>query len=108
MYKNGKIASHEGAWMATGNNKAGMAIPGVILLGSRYYQEMAPGIAMDRAEIIGMDEKMETPAGTFTHVLKTEDTTPLEPKDIGYKFYAPGVGLIKDGELILKKYGFVK
>ena len=108
MYKNGKVVSHDGAWTAKGNNKAGVALPGLILLGSRYYQEIAPGIAMDRAEITSINEMMETPAGKFTNVLITEETTPLEPKDISYKLYAPGIGLIKDDKLVLKKYGFIK
>ncbi len=42
IYKNGKIAEHEGAWTADGKNKAGLAMPGLILLGARYYQEIAP------------------------------------------------------------------
>ena len=108
LYKNGKIINHDGAWVAEGDNKAGIGLPGLFLLGSKYYQEIAPSIAMDRAEIISIDEMLETPAGKYTHVLKIEETTPLEPKDISYKFYAPGVGLIKDDKLILKKYGFVK
>lgn len=108
IFKNGKVISHDGAWTAEGNNKAGIALPGLILLGSRYYQEIAPGIAMDRAEIISINEIMETPAGKFANVLRTEETTLLEPKDISYKLYAPGVGLIQDDKLVLKKYGFVK
>lgn len=108
IYKNGKVVSHDGAWTAEGNNKAGIALPGLILLGSRYYQEIAPGIAMDRAEIISINEIMESPAGKFSNVLRTEETTLLEPKDISYKLYAPGIGLIQDDKLVLKKYGFVK
>lgn len=108
IYKNGKVISHDGAWTAEGNNKAGIAVPGVVLLGSRYYQEIAPGIAMDRAEIINLSETLETPAGKYTNVLKIEETTPLEPKNISYKFYARGIGLIKDDNLVLKKYGFIK
>jgi hypothetical protein len=108
MYKNEKIVSHDGAWIAGGNNKPGVIMPGLILLGSRYYQEMAPAVAMDRAEILSMTETMKTLAGHFTNVLKTEETTPIEPKNKEYKYYAPGVGLIKDGDLMLMKYGFVK
>ena len=78
------------------------------MLGSRYYQEMAPSVAMDRAEIISITETMKTPAGNFTDVLKTEETTPIEPKEKEYKYYAPGVGLIQDENLILIKYGFVE
>lgn len=108
IYKDGKIISHDGAWIVEGNNKAGIGLPGIFLLGSRYYQEVAPGIAMDRAEIISINETLETPAGKYTTVLKIAETTPLEPKDISYKLYASGIGLIRDGDLLLKKYGFIK
>ena len=113
MYKNGKVVSHEGAWIAEarlpdgqGKNKAGIIMPGEVLIGARYYQEIAPGIAMDRAEIISNEETLTTPAGKFNGCLKVEETTPLEPKAKEYKYHAPGIGLIKDGNLVLIKYGF--
>ena len=108
MFKNGKVVDHSGAWKAEGKNKPGIVMPGLILLGSRYYQEIAPGIAMDRAEIISINETLETPAGKFTKVLKTEETTPLEPLNKETKLYAPGIGLIKDDNLLLVKYGLIK
>ncbi len=107
IYKDGKIVSHDGAWLAEGNNKAGVALPGLVLLGSRYYQEIAPGIAMDRAEIVSITEILNTPSAKFSNVVKIAETTPLEPKDISYKFYAPGIGLIKDDKLVLTGYGFI-
>jgi hypothetical protein len=107
IYKGGKIASHGGAWKAGEEGaKAGVMMPGIILLGSRYYQEIAPGVAMDRAEIVSVNDIIETPAGKFQNCLKTEETTPLEPKAKEYKLYAPGVGLVRDGELFLTSYGF--
>ena len=108
IYKNGKATRGEDSWTAEGNNKAGVAMPGLVLLGARYYQEIAPGVAMDRAEIISTSESKTTPAGTFTNCLKTEETTPVEPKEKEYKLYAPGIGLIQDEDLLLTKYGFVK
>lgn len=108
IFKDGKIVDHSGAWIAEGNNKSGVVMPGLILLGARYYQEIAPGIAMDRAEIISTSETIDTPAGKFTRVLKTEETTPLEPLNKEIKLYAPGIGLIKDENLLLVKYGFIK
>jgi len=108
IYKNGKVVSHDGAWIAEGNNKAGIAMPGSIILGAKYFQEIAPGIAMDRAENISTSEKTTTPAGRFTNVLKVKETTPLEPKVKDHKLYAPGVGLIKDGDMLLTKHGFIK
>lgn len=108
IYKNGKITSHEGAWIAGGKNKPGIIMPGQVIPGARYYQEIAPGVAMDRAEIIGSDENIETPAGIFSNCLKIEETTPLEPKIKEYKFHAPGIGLIRDANLLLVKYGFIE
>jgi len=108
MYKGGKIINHEGSWIAEGKNKAGIAMPGQVLLGSRYYQEIAPGVAMDRAEIISMTEKAKTVAGDFVNCLRTEETNSLKPKEKEYKLYAPGIGLIRDEELVLVKYGFIK
>ncbi len=108
IYKDGKIAGHGGAWLAEGDNKPGIIMPGVYLLGSRYYQEIAPGIAMDRAEIISISETYRTPAGNFTNCLKTEETSGLNPKEKEFKHYAPGIGLIQDENLLLVKYGYVK
>ena len=102
IYKNGIIKSHEGAW-ESGKNEAGFGLmmPGIVLLGSRYYQEIAPDIAMDRAEIISVNDSLNTPAGIYTNCVKIEETSPLEPGSKGYKVYAPGIGLIKDGSLLL-------
>lgn len=106
IYKNGKLASHEGAWLSgVDGAKFGLLIPGEALLKARYYQEIAPTKAMDRAEIVGIAETLTTPAGDFKHCLKTEETSPLEPKVRDHKYYAPGVGLVKEGSLKLVKYG---
>jgi hypothetical protein len=51
---------------------------------------------------------LKTPAGNFDHCLKTEETTPLEPRAREYKVYASGIGLIKDGDLLLIKHGYIK
>ncbi len=108
LFKNGKMTKGEDAWMAEGKNKAGVAMPGLVLLGARYYQEIAPGVAMDRAEIISTNEKINTSSGNFTNCLKTEETTPLKPREKEYKFYARGIGLIQENDLLLTKYGFIK
>jgi hypothetical protein len=80
-------------------------MPGSPELGMKYYQEIAPGVAMDRAEIISLSETLETPVGNFNSVLSTLETTPLEPEDRSVKRYAPGIGLIQDDDLILVKVG---
>jgi hypothetical protein len=109
IYKDGQVVDHEGAW-ESGKNGArfGLAMPGQVVLGARYFQEIAPGVAMDRAEIAGLHETLKTPAGEFKDCLKVRETTPLEKGAKEYKLYAPGVGLIKDASLLLVEYGFLK
>jgi hypothetical protein len=105
----GDVVGHEGSWQAGANGaKAGLMMPGLVLLGARHYQEIAPKVAMDRAEILSMNETVQVPAGKFENVLKVEETSPLEPRSKEPKFYAPGVGLLKDGGLELVKYAFGK
>ena len=108
MYEDGKLVSHEGEWRADNvNYKAGIMMPGLILLGSRYHQEYAPGVAMDRAEIISTTITMKTPAGTFENCLRMEENNPVDG-ETEYKVHAPGIGLIKDEDLLLISYGFIE
>jgi len=109
IYKKGKVVSHEGAWRH-GSNGAhfGLMMPGAPLVGMRFYQELARGIAMDRAEVLSLTETAKTPAGAFAECLRTKETTPLEPFAHEYKVYAPGIGLIKDGSLELVSHQYVK
>jgi hypothetical protein len=105
-YKDDKVVSQGGSWESgVKGAKYGMMMPGNVLIGARHYQEIAPGEAMDRAEITSTTVEIETPAGKFTNCLKVRETTPLEPGNKEYKYYAPGVGLIKDGDLVLQSYG---
>lgn len=105
VYKDDKLVSHEGAWLAgTKGAKFGLMMPSRPALRARYYQEIAPKVAMDRAENFSLTETVKTPVGEFKNCLKVEETTPLEPGK-EYKYYAPGIGLIQDGSLKLVKYG---
>jgi hypothetical protein len=108
-YESGNIISHEGAWLAGEDaNRAGVIMPGTILLGARYYQEIAPNVALDRAEIIDIGEVIQTPSGDFTYTLITRETTPLEPDVAELKYYAVGIGLIQEEDLMLEHYGFIE
>jgi len=106
MYKDGRVTSHEGAWLSGVNGaRFGLAMPGMPLLGARYYQEIAPKVAMDRAEVVSLKDKLKTPAGQFENCLKTEESSALEPGREA-KLYAPGIGLINEAGLKLTKFGF--
>jgi len=97
IYEDGQIVDHHGAWRA-GQNGAlpGVFMPGTFLLGSKYYQEIAPGVALDRAENVEMGLTVDVPAGQFTGVVRIKETNPLEPNSKEFKLYAPGVGVIVD------------
>ena len=97
---------HEGDWEAgLKDAKLGLIMPGKPEMGMKYYQEIAPGVAEDRAEIVGLDKILDTPAGRFDKVLETEETNALKPDEKESKFYAPGIGLIQEETLKLVKYG---
>ena len=108
FYKNGKPTKTDGSWLAGVNgNRPGLMMPGTPRLKQRYYQELAPGVAMDRAEIVSMTETCKTPAGVFKRCLKVKETSAIETGLSEYKYYAPGIGLVRDDELRLVKHGSV-
>jgi hypothetical protein len=71
---------------------AGVIMPADPKVGVAYRQEHYAGEAEDRGEILSLDEQVEVPFGSFTDVLMTKDTTPLEPEILEHKFYARGIG----------------
>jgi len=104
-YRDGVVNGHEGSWLSGSNGaRFGLMMPGEQLLKGRYYQELAPGIAMDRAEIDSVSENVRTPAAAFQQVLKVAESTPLEVVH-EYKYYVKGIGLVQDGSAKLVKYG---
>lgn len=106
MYKDGKVSDHEGSWRS-GKDGAhfGLFMPSSPKLGQKYYQELAPSKAMDRARIVSVSEHVKVAAGDFDKCVKTEETSALETDSKEYKLYAPNVGLLIDGGLKLVKYG---
>lgn len=98
-YKGDKV-SHSGAWLSgVKGAKFGLMMPAKPKVGDKFYQEMAPKQAMDRAEIVSLDAEVTTPAGTFKCVF-VKESSPLE-MGTSKKWYAPGVGLVKDDGSVL-------
>jgi hypothetical protein len=99
----GKVKNHEGSWLSGANGaRFGLIMPGKPRVGDRYQQEVAPGVALDRAEVVSLTETVKVPAETFKNCLKTRESSGLE-KGVETKLYAPGVGLLKDGGFELAK-----
>jgi len=104
IYRRGKIVAHGGAWLSgVKGAKFGLIMPGKPVTGDKYYQEIAPKNAMDRAENANLNATLKTPLKTFSDVLYVRETSPLEAGDVSHKWYAPGVGMIGDDELRLIK-----
>jgi hypothetical protein len=92
-YENGKVATREGSWEAgVDGAQPGIALPAEPQQGIAYRQEYYAGQAEDQGEVIATGGQAEVPFGHFTEVVSTQDTSPLEPRVVEYKFYAPGVG----------------
>ena len=72
--------SHEGSWQAgVKGAKAGIIMEGAAKVGDAYNQEVAKGVAEDKATVLSLNDKVCVTYGCFTHVLKTKEFTPLEP-----------------------------
>ena len=104
-YEDGEIANHNGTWLAgRGGALPGLIMPGTFLLGSRYFQEIAPGVALDRGENVAMGVAIDVPAGSFHGCVQVRETNPLDPGAEETKSYCPGVGLVIDEVLELVSF----
>jgi len=102
-YEDGKVVSREGSWLSgVGGAQFGLMVPGTVTLGDRFYQELAPKVAMDRAEVVAITDEVSTPAGVFKNCLHVKESSPLE-KGFSHKHFAAGVGLVQDDEFLLVK-----
>jgi hypothetical protein len=89
--------SHEGSWMSGKHGgKPGIFMEANPQVGDNYQQEFSRGTAEDRAEIVSVTDTVCVPYGCFKNVLETRETTPIEPGVEEHKFFAPGVGDIKE------------
>jgi len=106
FYTNGAITGHEGAWLAhEKGNRPGLIMMGNPQVGAKYYQELAPGVAADRAKIVSVSESITTSAGDFENCVLIQETSKIEVTALEYKTYCPGVGLVQDQSLLLVSYG---
>lgn len=106
------VVGHEGGWRAGQPDENGLAwpgifMPGTFLLGAKYYQQLAEGNSMERAENVEMGLTVKTPAGTFKNCIRVRETNWSEPQGAETpKTHAPGIGLIGEETLELVAYGY--
>ena len=88
------------AWRAGVNDAApGISMPIEPVLGMTLFQEHAPAeAAMDYFRVVATGLTLEVPGGTFTDVVKMYESSTAETDLREFKYYAPGVGLIRAEE----------
>src|SRR5919112_1906036 len=95
--KKGNVST-QGSWEAGKNG----AKPGIIMqshpkVGQSYRQEYYKGSAEDMAKVIDINGSAKVPYGSFAHnSLVSKEWSPLEPGVVEHKYYAAGVGDIKE------------
>ncbi len=90
----------EGSWEAgVDGAMAGVVMPARPQVGDSYAQEFYQGEAEDRGEVLALDATVTVPYGSYQDVLKTKDTTPLEPGLVEHKYYARGIGVVYEEDV---------
>jgi hypothetical protein len=82
-------------------------MPATYVLGAKYYQELAPEVALDRAKHVRMGLDVVVPAGFFTDCVAVVDSSPLDPGARDLKVYCPGVGVVMDEDLALTEINYL-
>jgi hypothetical protein len=94
-FEDGKITTRKGSFEAgVDGAQAGVIMPASPEVGMAYRQEYYPDEAEDNGEVLALRQQASVPAGEYDDLLKTADTTPLEPDTLEHKYYARGVGLV--------------
>ena len=88
------------AWRAGLNDAVpGITMPAVLTVGEVLFQEHAPvEEAMDYAELVETGLDIDTAGGQFTDVIKFYEASTVDLDLREFKYYAPGVGMIRADE----------
>jgi hypothetical protein len=94
-YTDGKVASHEGAWLLGKDTP----IPGVILpahpkIGDKFKSEDVSKEISESDEVVSVSETVTVPAGTYQNCVKVKES--LGDGATEYKYYAKGVGAVRE------------
>ena len=95
-FEDGLLSDLDGSWRAGVDfAKPGILMKAAPVVGDIYRQEFLLGEAEDIAEVVSTTASESATAANCTgDCLQTKEYTPIEPGEIEYKYYAPGIGLI--------------
>ena len=96
-FEHGRVTSTEGSWESGVHG----AEPGLVMeakprVGDAYEQEHFAGHAEDHAKVLSLTATVRVPHGSYTGAQLTKEWTPLEPDVIDHKYYARGIGIVKE------------
>ena len=99
-YDHGTLTGTEGSWEAgVDGARPGIVMPAHPKPGDANRQEFSPGVAEDLGQVTHADTRIRVPAGRYRHVIVTKEWSPLEPRIVEQKRYAPGIGLVAEDTL---------
>ncbi|MCK5559393.1 MAG: hypothetical protein KAJ51_02325 [Thermoplasmata archaeon] len=97
----------DGEWSTEGSWEAGVdgAYPGIVMLanpmpGIAYRQEYWEGEAEDMGVVVSMGESLTISYGSYDDLLVIRDWNPLEPDEVEHKYYAKGIGVIREEVIV--------
>jgi len=94
-YKQGKVTSHEGAWLLGQDTPTpGVLVPAHPKVGDKFKSEVVSRKIAESDVVISLSETVTVPAGTYQNCLKIEEHPAGE--GVEYKYYAPGVGVVRE------------
>jgi hypothetical protein len=99
-FEHGRVVSTAGSFEAGKHGaRAGVIMRAHPKLGQITAQEFAPGVAEDKGRVLDLDATVTVPYGTLRHCLKQAEFTALEPAALEYKYYCPGIGVVRERDV---------
>jgi hypothetical protein len=96
----GHVTTREGTWHAgVKGAKPGVFMPAHPRVGQSGFQEFWKGHAEDHFSILSTRAAVTVPYGSFTHAIRTRETSPLEPGVVDNKYYVRGIGQVFEGSV---------
>ena len=96
----GHVESREGSWEAgVDGARAGLIMPADPHPTDAYRQELYRGRAEDQAWVVQGNAVVRTPMRRFRHAVRSLEWSRLEPGVVSVKFYARGVGIVREKDL---------
>ncbi len=109
FYEDGERINTDGSWRAgIEGAEPGIIMPSTPAAGQKFFQENAPGVAMDMARVDAIGLELSLAGTSYSDAIRMLDSDPLDGQvgcdDEEEKLYVPGVGLAGDTVKTLKAF----